>query len=211
MRAFLTVTVTLSVAMSLGGCSMVATIQENTRAINRSAEGISTNTREVSQSSATLASLEPSMNLLAELRGPMEDLHGPMIEVAGLGPDLRGVSELGGPMAEMSARVTDLNGSMGTLMGLRTSMDRLMALESSMDNLANLEEPMMQLAALRESMEETGRLAGPMRDLQESMNALMALAQGPWVFMGVVGAVLWGLLTFFAVWMGVAVGMRRGA
>ena len=118
---------------------------------------------------------------------------------------------MGDPMTEMSAMVTDLNGSMGTLMGLRTSMDRLMALESSMDNLANLEAPMMQLAALRESMEETGRLAGPMRDLQESMNAIMALAQGPWVFMGVVGALLWGLLTFFAVWMGVAVGMRRGA
>lgn len=80
-----------------------------------------------------------------------------------------------------------------------------------MDNLASLGEPMMQLAALRESMEETGRLAGPMRDLQESMNALMALAQGPWVLMAVGGALLWSLLTFFAVWMGVAVGMRRGA
>ena len=60
-------------------------------------------------------------------------------------------------------------------------------------------------------MEETAELAGPMQDLKGSMDAMMALAQGPWIAVIIGVGLLWGLLTFFAVWMGVAVGMRRGA
>jgi hypothetical protein len=210
MRAFWTFSATLPLAAILAGCATVPTIKENTGAINRSAEAIATNTEAVGETSATLSELEPSMVRLAELQEPMEALHGPMVEVAALGPDLRRVAELDGPLSEMASRVTDLNLSMGTLMELRASMDRLMALESSMDQLAALERPMMQLAELRKPMEDTAELAAPMGELEERLDALMALADGPWILLILGVALLWGVVTFLSVWVGVVVGVRTG-
>ena len=101
-----------------------------------------------------------------------------------------------------------MNSSMAALEELRVSMDRLLALESSMDNLAGLEEPMLQLAALRESMDETSRLREPMERLDESLTALLGMAESPWGYL-IGGTILWGIATFVAVWLGVVLGTRR--
>ena len=114
-----TISATVSLTVLLAGCATVPTIRENTRAIVRSTEGINTNSEAVGETSSIMAGLEPSMTRLAELQAPMEALHEPMIQVAALGPELRNVAELEGPLTEVSARVTDLNQSMGTLLELR--------------------------------------------------------------------------------------------
>jgi hypothetical protein len=210
MRALLTASALALLVLLMAGCSVVPTVRDNTKAIIRSTEQISANSQAVGESTATLASLEPSMTELAELKGPMVALHGPMIDVAELGPDLERVSELEGPLGEMAARVADLHESMGALMELRGSLDRLTALESSMGRLASLEEPMLRLAGLKEPMEQTNRLAEPLRDLGEELDALMVLADRSWLPLAVCGGIFWALLTFGAVWLGVVMGMRSG-
>jgi hypothetical protein len=101
-----------------------------------------------------------------------------------------------------------MNRSMAALEELRLSMDRLLTLESSMDNLAGLEEPMRQLALLKESMDATSRLREPMEKLDESLTALLGMTESPWGYL-IGGALLWGIVTFVAVWMGVMLGTRR--
>ncbi len=94
MRVILRFSCALALAVLVAGCSLVPTIQENTGGIQQSSETIAQNTEAVGQTTETLASLEPSMNRLAELRGPMESLREPMIQVAALGPVMEEVSRL---------------------------------------------------------------------------------------------------------------------
>ena len=58
-------------------------------------------------------------------------------------------------------------------------------------------------------MDETSRLREPMEKLDESLTALLGMAESrPWGYL-IGGVLLWGIVTFVAVWMGVVMGTRR--
>ena len=195
-------------AVSLGGCSMIPTIQENTGRIGASTSAITENTEAIRMSIASLDAARPSIDRIADMRPRLDSLARNLEDVSALGPSLDAAATLDEPLLEMSERVADLRRSMAAIDGLRRSIDDVLGIQPSLDNLVALREPLEELAELRDPLARSGDLAEPMRDLTRGVNDLLALADRitPLLVFGLVG---WGLVTFLAVWLGIALGFRR--
>jgi len=173
--------VLIGVGLGISGCTATKMLGRSTRALENVAKSMDQTRDVLRRSEGAMGELGTS---LQSLRSPMEKL-----------------GSLGGPMKNLGSLVTPLENLGSLAPGIEHLAMRLQGVET---NLQSLEKPLENVAALDGPLDRVRELETPLKTIASVASDRTALAVAGIVFLGA-----WTLATFFALYTGFVVAMRR--